>query len=111
MVILRLDQPYFPVGSLVKHVRYGYRGVIVAWDPSCRAPADWYRRNQTQPTRDQPWYHVLVHGATHCTYPAQTSLERDPDPGPIVHPWLGRYFEAFDGERYHRNDEPWPGQW
>lgn len=111
MVILKLDQPFYAVGSLVRHVRYGYRGVIVAWDSHCRAPEDWYRSNQTAPPREQPWYHVLVHAAGHSTYAAQTSLERDPDPAPIAHPWLVRFFDAFDGERYQRNAVEWPGLW
>ncbi len=51
----------FQPGDLVHHKRYGYRGVVVAVDPNCRADDAWYQANQTQPDRDQPWYHVFVH--------------------------------------------------
>ena len=55
----------FQPGHLVRHRRYGYRGVVVALDLECGAGDDWYRSNRTQPDRDQPWYHVLVHGSSH----------------------------------------------
>lgn len=111
MVILMLDRPLFRPGTLVRHRRYGYRGVVVAVDRTCRAPEEWRRSNRTRPRRDQPWYHVLVHGAHHSTYPAQSSLEADVAPEPIVHPWLSLFFEAFTDGRYVRNDRPWPGHW
>ena len=60
----------FAVGELVRHGRYDYRGVVVASDPACRADDDWYLANRTQPDRDQPWYHVLVHGSHQVTYAA-----------------------------------------
>jgi len=65
--------PKFTPGDLVRHVRYHYRGVVVAHDPKCMAGEDWYQSNQTQPEKDQPWYHVLIHGSESITYPA------DPD--------------------------------
>jgi heat shock protein HspQ len=82
----------FEIGQLITHRRYGYRGVIVAYDSSCQAPDSWYRSNQTQPDRQQPWYHVLVHGSPVTTYAAQTSLEADDSGLPIEHPL------AFDRE-------------
>ena len=91
------DGARFHVGQLVRHRRYGYRGVVVAYDTTCQADDEWYARNQTQPERDQPWYHVLVDGSAQTTYAAQTSLETDPSREPIRHPWLERYFSAFTG--------------
>ena len=31
----------YRVGQVIKHRRYGYRGVIVGWDESCKAPQHW----------------------------------------------------------------------
>ncbi len=98
----------FSPGQIVRHRRYGYRGVIVAVDATCQADEDWYQSNQTQPERNQPWYHVLVDGTNQTTYPAQTSLEADPAPEPITHPYLEMFFSDFLGDRYQRNDRPWP---
>ncbi len=96
-------------GQLVRHKRYGYRGVVVDFDMSCRADDDWYFRNRTQPDRDQPWYHVLVDGSTQITYAAESSLEPDTSCDPVQHPLIRRFFEPYDEGGYERNDEPWPG--
>ena len=107
-MIMRGTEARFQAGELVRHVRYGYRGVIVAVDDHCRASEAWYRKNQTQPEREQPWYHVLVHGSSHTTYAAQTSLAPDESGEPIEHPLVPRYFDGFGAGRYERNERPWP---
>jgi len=101
--------PRFAPGDLVRHRRYGYRGVVVERDLSCAAPDAWYGSNQTQPERDQPWYHVLVHGTGQTTYAAQQNLEGDPSGGEIAHPLLPHYFSAFSDGRYVRNERPFGG--
>ena len=64
----------FEPGDIIEHIRYSYRGVVVHFDTICLAPEDWYQTNQTQPDREQPWYHVLVDGNQQVTYvsPNQT---------------------------------------
>ena len=94
---------HFTVGQLVKHRRYGYRGVVAEMDEICRADAAWYRHNRTQPTRDQPWYHVLVHGATHTTYAAEENLEPDTSGEQIVHPLIDHFFSNFRKSAYVPN--------
>ena len=100
-------QPDFKPGQLVRHRRYGYRGVTVDYDLECQAADGWYRHNQTQPSRDQPWYHVLVDGAEHTTYAAQTSLEADHKRAEIQHPLLTAFFSDFVSGRYIRNAQAW----
>ena len=101
----------FRPGQLVRHRRYGYRGVVVDSDPFCKAPDSWYLRNQTQPARNQPWYHVLVDGSSTATYAAQTSLVEDDDAAPVTHPLVAVFFSEFNGQSYVRNDRPWPESW
>jgi len=103
-----VTQMLFRAGDLVRHRRYGYRGVIVAADLSCQAPEIWYRGNRTHPPREQPWYHVLVHGTTTITYAAQTSLKADESGNPVRHPLMPHYFGELDEGKYERNDRPWP---
>lgn len=100
--------PKFSPGQLVRHTRYHYRGVVAARDPECRADEFWYKKNKTQPPRNQPWYHVLVDGSSTVTYPAESSLEADTTGTPIEHPLLTVFFGAFLQGRYQRNDTPWP---
>ena len=97
----------FVPGELVRHKRYGYRGVVVASDLSCAAPDEWYLTNQTQPSRDQPWYHVLVDKASHTTYAAEENLVPDDSGEEITHQLIDQFFDAFQDGYYVRNDRQW----
>ncbi len=108
MISFNSPRPQFGPGELVHHRRYGYRGVVVDWDPYCTASDNWYLSNKSQPDRNQPWYHVLVHQSEIVTYAAQTSLEPDESGEPVEHPWVDLFFEEFAGDAYIRNDRPWP---
>ena len=101
--------PVFQPGQLVRHRRYGYRGVVVDYDKTCQADEMWYHSNRTQPPRNQPWYHVLVDGSEATTYAAQTSLEPDFSDDPVEHPLVGVFFRGFEDGQYERNDTPAPG--
>ena len=91
----------YSLGVVVKHKLYHYRGVIVACDMQCAAGDTWYQANKTQPSRDQPWYHVLVHDTGGLsTYVAQSNLEPDLSGEPINHPRLGSYFSEFKDGPY-----------
>jgi len=99
----------FEPGQLVRHRKYDYRGVVVAFDLTCQADDDWYFSNRSQPQQYQPWYHVLVHGGQHVTYAAQTSLEQDNSGEQVVHPFIAHFFSTFSDGQYSRNDKAWPG--
>lgn len=90
----------FEVGQLVQHRRYAYRGAVIAVDLRCTDDDDWYLSNQTQPDREQPWYHVLVHGKAHTTYVAQSNLEEDHGGEQVIHPLARQFFEYFHRGRY-----------
>lgn len=68
----------------------------------------WYVKNQTQPVRNQPWYHVLVDGSDATTYAAQENLEPDHSGEPVSHPLVQRIFVGFEGGRYilHEDQNP-----
>ncbi|MGB1128047.1 MAG: heat shock protein HspQ [Opitutales bacterium] len=95
---------YFELGALVRHRRDNYRGVIVSCDPCCKAGDTWYYANKTQPSRDQPWYHILVHDSGGLsTYVAQSNLEADATAEPVEHPRIACYFSGFKDGRYILN--------
>jgi heat shock protein HspQ len=92
---------FYDLGLVVTHQNYGYRGVIVAVDPICMAGDTWYKSNKTQPNRDQPWYHVLVHDSGGLsTYAAHSSLKQDTSGQPINHPRIGCYFTKLEDGCY-----------
>ena len=93
--------PAFTRGELVHHTRYDYRGVIVDADETCQASGDWYEHNRTQPDRNQPWYHVVVDGASHMTYVAESNLEPDPSPNPVRNPMLPQFDLHYHEGRYY----------
>ena len=86
----------FSVGELIHHKLFDYRGVIIDVDPEFQGTQEWYERvAQSQPPKDQPWYHVLVHDATHNTYVAERNLESDTSVEPINHPYIDLIFDSF----------------
>ena len=107
------DNPHkFQTGDIITHKRYKYRGVIVHIDLSFQGDETWYLSNQTQPSKQQPWYFVLVDGNQQVTYVAEENLYLDHSAIPVVHPMLNLFFSRYDAElnKYTRNDVPWsPG--
>ena len=104
--------PKFQTGDIISHKKYGYRGVIVHIDPIFQGEENWYLSNQTQPSKEQPWYFVLVNGNQQVTYVAEENLKYDNSANPVVHPMLNLFFFGYVAElnRYTRNSVPWnPG--
>jgi heat shock protein HspQ len=58
---------------------------------------------RSRPPKDEPWYHVLVHGSTHATYVAERNLEGGSPDEPVSHPMLDHFFASFENGRYHSN--------
>lgn len=101
--------PKFTPGTLVRHRRYGYRGLVVAVDDRCQASHEWYMSNRSQPELNQPWYHVLVHQSATTTYAAESNLVDDASEEPIDHPLIDEYFSFEPPARYLRNERPFVG--
>ncbi len=96
-------QARFAIGELVHHKLFGYRGVVVDVDPVFAGDEAWYgQMARSRPPKDQPWYHVLPHGARHWTYVAERNLEADSTQDPIDHPSVERFFERLQGGVYVR---------
>ncbi len=99
--VTNISESNFSVGDLIQHRLFDYRGVIVDVDSTCQASDEWYdMMAKSCPPKDKPWYHVLVHNATHTTYVAEQNLKAAETHEPINHPMLERFFSTFDGERY-----------
>lgn len=91
----------FSIGDVVQHKLFDYRGVIIGVDPRFEGTDEWYETvARSKPPRDQPWYHVLPHRATHQTYVAARNLQLDETGHPIEHPMVAVYFTHFVDGRY-----------
>ena len=93
---MRVSKSKFSVGQLIVHKLFNYRGVIIDVDPVYMGSEEWYQTIAlTRPPRDAPWYHVLVHNATHETYVAERNLDIDDSEQTINHPLINDYFDDF----------------
>lgn len=91
----------FSVGELIHHKLFDYRGVVVDVDPEFQGSEEWYEQvARSKPPKDKPWYHVLVHDATHNTYVAERNLEPDASVDPINHPYIDLIFDTFKDGLY-----------
>ena len=94
------DAKFF-IGQVVHHRKFHYRGVICDVDSIYQGTDDWYEAvAKSKPPKEQPWYHVLVHGAEFTTYDAQRNLEQDETSEPVVHPLIDEIFSSLENGIY-----------
>ena len=96
---MEMQTAQFAPGQVVKHVRYGYKGIIYDVDAVYSQPAEWYAlMSGDRPSRNKPWYHVLVDGESHSTYVAEEYLVVSSKDENVEHPLKAQLFnEAGDG--------------
>jgi len=91
----------YSLGELVQHKLFDYRGVIMDVDAEFQLSTEWYETMaRSRPPKDKPWYHVLVHEATHSTYVAEQNLVADLSGDKISHPLIEQHFTDFRNGRY-----------
>ena len=97
-----MKQAKFSIGQCIHHRLFDYRGVVVDVDPEFQGSDDWYESvAKSQPPKDEPWYHVLVHDADNETYVAERNLAVDDSNEPVSHPLLQEFFVDFEQGVYH----------
>jgi hemimethylated DNA binding protein len=114
---LQPDSIIFKVGDIIRHKRYGYRGVIFGHDPICGLGEDWQRQMRVDELphgANQPFYNVMVDDRdrpNQVTYVAQENIqclsiqmddqeEVDTRGGEIQHDEIGKYFSKFDAQNF-----------
>ena len=100
---MRQQESNFHIGQLVRHLKFGYRGVVYDIGPEFSGTEAWYAAMaRSLPPKDKPWYHVLVDSQRHTTYVAERHLTADETGAPIIHPLLDSLFSGFEDGRYKR---------
>ena len=99
-----MRQARFSIGQCIHHRLFDYRGVIVDVDAVFQGTDAWYEQvARTRPPKNEPWYRVLVHDASHETYVAERNLEPAPDTAPVSNPALAELFTGYrDGVYQHQ---------
>eukprot|EP00818_Percolomonas_sp_WS_P007335 CAMPEP_0117436232 /NCGR_PEP_ID=MMETSP0759-20121206/900_1 /TAXON_ID=63605 /ORGANISM="Percolomonas cosmopolitus, Strain WS" /LENGTH=625 /DNA_ID=CAMNT_0005227823 /DNA_START=88 /DNA_END=1962 /DNA_ORIENTATION=- len=106
----------YDIGQVIVHAKYGYRGVICGYDPTCCMSTVWKQHMGVQglPNGEkQPFYQVLVHTVdrpVESTYVAEDNITLCSDHFtvmPVSNSTVGRYFTAYDYEttRYIPNEK------
>ncbi|KAK1863651.1 hypothetical protein I4F81_006205 [Pyropia yezoensis] len=95
--------PRYALGTLFRHRRYGYRGVIFGADPSCKAGDVWALSmgiDRLPRGRSQPFYHVLVDerdrpASVGICYVAEENVGADPALT-VLHPLVDTLFDGLE---------------
>lgn len=94
----------FGIGDVVRHRKFGFRGVVFDIDPVFANSDDWYEAipQDMRPRRDQPFYHLLAENedSSYVAYVSQQNLQGDSEGGPVDHPSVPQIFEDFANGRY-----------
>ena len=93
----------FGIGQVIHHRLFNYRGVIFDVDPAFQGTEEWFEKNVSagNPSKDEPWYHILIDQDGRIAYVAERNLEADTSDIPVEHPLLANFFSGFDGAHYH----------
>ncbi len=97
----------YPIGQKIQHTRDGWRGIIVDYDLYCVNNSESFESDETRPDRNQPWYHILIHGTEQRVYVAHAQIIQDPTKDTVQHPLVPYFFAQSQDGAYIRNQLPW----
>jgi len=87
----------FPIGAVVKHRLFPFRGVVFDIDPVFANTDAWYDAipAEIRPHKDQPFYHLYAENSEteYVAYVSEQNLLADDSGEPVRHPQVK---EAFD---------------
>ncbi|BBK30657.1 heat shock protein HspQ [Stella humosa] len=102
-------QAKYPLGQVVRHRYYPFRGVIFDVDPEFSNTDEWYQSipAHLRPRKDQPFYHLLAENeqSTYVAYVSEQNLLPDETGRPVNHPQVRELFGELADGRYR----PRPG--
>ena len=94
----------FPIGQIVRHRFYPFRGVIFDVDPEFNNTDEWYESipEDIRPAKDQPFYHVMAENAEgyYIAYVSEQNLVIDESGEPVGHPNVDEMFAGIEDGCY-----------
>jgi heat shock protein HspQ len=92
------------IGQVVRHRKHPFRGVIFDVDAIFSNTDAWYEAipEDSRPTKDQPFYHLLAENEQHyyIAYVSEQNLVADDSGEPVDHPDLPDLFGPFEDGHY-----------
>ena len=99
----------FPIGAVVRHRVFDFRGVIFDVDPVFNNSEEWYQAipEEIRPRKDQPFYHLLAENAenSYVAYVSQQNLVPDESDEPVNHPAITGLFDSYANGHYNLKRE------
>src|SRR5438105_395086 len=87
----------FPIGAVVRHRLFSFRGVVFDIDPVFDNTDEWYEAIplEIRPHKDQPFYHLFAENAEteYVAYVSEQNLLPDDSGKPLRHPQVKETFE------------------
>lgn len=97
---MKLKTAKYKLGEIVRHKRFGFRGVIFDVDPEYSNTEEWWNAIplDIRPERDQPFYHLLAENeeAEYVAYVSEQNLIYDDSDLPLRNPNISRMFDRSD---------------
>ena len=94
----------FPIGAVVKHRLFPFRGVVFDIDPEFDNTEEWWLSipEEVRPRKDQPFYHLFAENAEteYIAYVSEQNLLLDTSGQPLRHPQVREIFESDDQGSY-----------
>lgn len=94
----------FPIGQIVRHRIFPFRGVIFDVDPVFDNSEEWYQSipKEVRPSKNQPFYHLFAENAEgyYIAYVSEQNLLVDESGEPVGHPAIHEVFQGIEGGSY-----------
>jgi heat shock protein HspQ len=99
----------FPIGAVVKHRLFPFRGVVFDIDPVFANTEEWYQAipAEVRPRKDQPFYHLFAENADteYIAYVSEQNLLADESGEPVRHPQVKDMFERRRDGNYKPKEQ------
>ena len=99
---MKINRAEFNIGQVIYHRHYNFRGVIVDVDPEFDGDDEWYEQHaKNEPSKDQPWYHVLVDDDSVMAYVSQQNICSDQSDMEVNNPMIADMLTTTGNGQYH----------
>lgn len=93
---MKFSTAKFSIGQIVRHRKFGFRGVVFDIDPEFSNTEEWWESipEDVRPTRDQPFYHLFAESeeSEYIAYVSEQNLLADDSREPVRHPQVREVF-------------------
>ena len=98
----------FPIGQIVRHRFFPFRGVIFDVGPVFDNSEEWYQSipQEIRPSKNQPFYHLFAENAEgyYIAYVSEQNLLVDESGEPVGHPSIHEMFQGIEDGCYVMRD-------